>query len=262
MKNERISVIITTFGRDVPLLSQAVESARNQTYKELEIIVVDDNGIGSGLQRANADAMNSKGLRYIPNSRNLGVQFSRNKGILEATGDYIAFLDDDDIWMPEKLEKQMALIKSSGADIVFCYGYRFHGNTFDKGQLYQKNFISDRLITYQMELESDRIGSTSQPLIKKYCFARAGLFDLDMPARQDYEMWLRICRYFKVRGLNEPLFYYRYHDGERITKSFNKELRSYRLLWEKYRKDYRHSKRARAGIQMNLAVTYFKSKIL
>ncbi len=255
-----VSVIITTFGRGLDMLSQAVESVQNQTYKKIEIIIVDDNGIGSELQKVNACILGAKGVRYIPNDKNYGVQFSRNRGLLEAQGEYVAFLDDDDVWVSEKIEKQIYMMKSHNVDMVFCNGYRFRGDNFDKVQLYQKNFISNQLISYNMELESDYIGSTSHPLIRRECFARAGLFDLEMPARQDYEMWLRICKHYKVQGINEPLFYYRYHDGVRITKSYDKELLSYKLLLTKYRKDYNHNKKAKAGIQISLAVTDLKAK--
>lgn len=261
MKLNLVSVVITTYGRDKGMLLQAIESVLNQTYKNMELIVVDDNGTGTELQKKNAEFLSQyPQIHYVTNSKNSGAQFSRNRGILEAEGEYVAFLDDDDIWMPEKIEKQLALLKKHNLDMVFCNGYRIDGNSLNKRKLYQKCFISDKMISYNIELERDRIGSTSHPLIRKECFAKIGFFDLDMPARQDYEMWLRICREYKVQGIDEPLFCYRYHGGDRITKSCKKELLSYQLLWKKYKEDYKKDSVARANILFTLAITYFKMK--
>ena len=228
--NERlVSVIITTYGRAEDLIFEAINSVRNQTYKNIEIIVVDDNGLGTEHQKLNEEMfLREKDIKYIPNIKNSGAQVSRNVGILESKGEYVACLDDDDMWMPDKIEKQVALMESENLGLVYCNGYRFYNNDLNDKKLYQFNFISDQELDFITELRSDRIGSTSIPLMRKDCLAQTGLFDVDMPARQDYEMWLRFCRYYRVKGINEPLFYYRYHGGDRITKSYLKEIQ--RLL--------------------------------
>ena len=259
MNEKMVSVIITTYGRAGNLIYEAINSVRNQTYKNIEIIVVDDNGVGTEHQKMNEEMFfGEKDIKYIPNIKNSGAQVSRNIGILASKGEYIACLDDDDIWMPEKIEKQVALMESENLGLVYCNGYRFYNNDLNNKKLYQYNFISDRELDYFTELRSDRIGSTSIPLMRKDCFAQTGLFDVDMPARQDYEMWLRFCRYFRVKGINEPLFYYRYHEGARITKSQSKEVRSYHLLWKKYKDDYKRDDNARANIFFTLCRTYAK----
>jgi len=97
-------------------------------------------------------------------------------------------------------------------------------------------------------------------LIRKSCLAKTGLFDFAMPARQDYEMWLRVCKQCKVQGIDEPLFFYRCHQGERITRSLRRDLEASLLLWEKYKKDYMRNRKARARAQFGLAVVYFKMK--
>lgn len=258
-----VSVIITTYGRDNKLIFDAINSVRNQTYKNIEIIVVDDNGIGTEAQKRNQDIFDKEDdINYIANKNSSGAQVSRNVGILASKGEYIACLDDDDIWMPEKIEKQVAMIEKENLGLVFCNGYRFYNNDLNQTKLYQYNFVSDRKLDFETELRSDHIGSTSIPLMRKTCLAKTGLFDIDMPARQDYEMWLRFCRYFDVKGIDEPLFYYRYHSGDRITKSYKKEILSYQLLWKKYREDYNKNKVAKANIQFTFCRTYFKAKHL
>lgn len=161
--------------------------------------------------------------------------------------------------MPEKIEKQVKLMESENLALVYCNGYRFYNNDLNDKKIYQINFISDCLLDFTIELRSDHIGSTSIPLMRKSCFSQTGLFDVDMPARQDYEMWLRFCRYYNVKGIDEPLFYYRYHSGSRITKSFEKEIRSYQLLLKKYRDDYKKDGFAKANILFTMCRTYLKS---
>ena len=256
-----VSVIITTYGREEKLLLEAIKSVQNQSYQNIEIIIIDDNGKGSELQRKNEILLKKyTDIIYIANIVNSGAQISRNKGILRASGEYIACLDDDDIWVKDKIEKQVKLMEKEKLDLVFCNGYRFYNNNINNRKIYQINFISNRIIDFNTELKNDCIGSTSHPLMRKECFAKTGLFDIDMPARQDYEMWLRFCKYYKVKGINEPLFYYRYHDGDRITKSYKKEITSYKLLLKKYREDYKKDSIAKAYILFILSKTYLKNK--
>ncbi|PWJ36996.1 glycosyltransferase family 2 protein [Fibrobacter succinogenes] len=263
MKDKMVSVVITTYGRIGTLIFEAINSVRNQTYKNIEIIVVDDNGIGSEFQKLNEELLKREtDIRYLANKKNLGAQASRNLGILASKGEFVACLDDDDLWAPKKIEKQLKLIETEKLDLVYCNGYRFYNDDIEQKKLYQFNFISNECLDFLTELRSDHIGSTSIPLMRKDSLAQTGLFDVNMPARQDYEMWLRFCKHCKVKGINEPLFYYRYHSGNRITKSYSKEIRSYRLLLNKYKDDYRNDSVAKANILFTLCRTYIKSKKL
>lgn len=261
MTEKLVSVIITTFGRAEKMIFEAIDSVRKQTYKNIEIIVVDDNGLGSDCQKNNEKIFKKEpDIKYIANKKNSGAQVSRNIGILASAGEYIACLDDDDIWMPEKIEKQVALMETENLALVYCNGYRFYNNDKNEKKLYQFNFISDREIDFSTELMADHIGSTSIPLMRKECLAQTGLFDVDMPARQDYEMWLRFCRFFKVKGINEPLFYYRYHKGARISHDYTKEIRCNQLLLKKYKDDYKKNRIAKTNILFTLCKVYIKSK--
>lgn len=259
MEELLVSVIITTYGRGESLLIQAINSVLEQTYENIELIVVDDNGIGSNQQLYNARLLSQyNDIVYICNEKNNGVQYSRNVGILKSKGAYVAFLDDDDVWFKEKIYKQVELLEKENLGMVFCNGYRFQDNNYEQVTIYQKNFISDKLISFDLELENDHIGSTSNPLIRKECFAQTGLFDLSMPARQDYDMWIRICKYYKVKGIDEPLFYYRSHSGTRITKSEKKSFDSHMLLWKKYMNEYKKNRYAKANAMLAMAIPSFK----
>lgn len=251
---ELVSVIITTYKRSQSLLETAVDSVLRQTYDNLELIVVDDNGVGSEIQKQNELLLGEKErVRYIPNARNSGAQFSRNIGILSSKGDYIAFLDDDDYWREDKLVLQMELMQSRNLGMVFCDGIRIKEGQGPHTELYQRNPCFDREITFEMQLQTDFIGSTSQVLVRKCCFAAVGLFDPEMQARQDYEMWLRITRRFKVMGIPQTLFFYREHLGERISKNPRPCIDSYLRLLKLYGDEYGHNSLAKSNLLVNLA---------
>ena len=237
MKQGLVSVVITTYGRDRTFVLQAIESVQKQTYKNIELIVIDDNGIDTKIQRENKEFLSTiENLHYVPNLKNSGAQFSRNRGILESKGEYIAFLDDDDIWMPEKIEKQVTFLKKHNLDMVFCNGFRFYDNDLNKTKLYQVCFISDKLISYDMELRGDRIGSTSHPLLRKDCFAKC---------QQDKIMrcGFVFVNFIKFRELIIPFFtivIMKGNESQRVTKKncsviscFGKNIRKItkKILW-------------------------------
>lgn len=121
--NEKVSVIIPTYKREVKYLSRAVESILQQTYKNTELIVIDDSP--STYEHRNEiknymDSIKSDKVIYLQNEKNIGGSLSRNKGINKATGDYITFLDDDDKYLPEKIEKQLEFMISGGYDLSFA----------------------------------------------------------------------------------------------------------------------------------------------
>jgi glycosyltransferase involved in cell wall biosynthesis len=119
----RVSVVIPTYKREVKYLQRAIESIRNQTYKNTEIVIVDDNPPNSNYRQEVMQYMgqfkNNNDLIYILNPKNLGGSISRNNGINAATGDYITFLDDDDEYLPKKIAKQLEFMVQNGCDMSF-----------------------------------------------------------------------------------------------------------------------------------------------
>lgn len=249
-----VSVIITTCGRDVAYVRESLESALAQTYQRIEVIVVDDNGLDGPLSHSiERLCLAYERVVYIANAKNMGAQYSRNIGVISSTGEFVAFLDDDDLWVPEKLERQLAFFDDPSVGMVYCDGYSFADDDINNTGTFREASLFSRPITQDLELFNDYIGSTSQALIKRECFAAVGLFDSDMPARQDYEMWLRICGRYKVVGSSEKLLYYRIHSGGRISTNWEKCLESYRLILTKYGKEYSKNKYAKAKLMLRAA---------
>ena len=255
-----VSVVITTYRRKAECVREAIESVLGQTYQNIEVIVVDDNGEGSSYSSEIATMCELfDRVTYIRNKTNSGAQFSRNTGILSATGEYIAFLDDDDIWAPEKTEIQLSFFGDPTVGMVYCDGYSFFDDDKSNLGVFREASLFDRPISHELELFNDYIGSTSQAIIKRDCFAAVGLFDCDMPARQDYELWLRISKRYKIVGTPEKLLYYRKHSGERISTNWSKCHESYKLILSKYRSDYNRNKYAKAKLVLRIAASAYKA---
>ena len=127
MEEELVSVIIPTYKR-YDVLSRAIDSALNQTYNNIEIIVIDDNKKESEFRKKTEETMkkyeNNSKVKYIKNEKNLGGAETRNVGVKNANGEFIAFLDDDDEFVNDKIEKQMKhykKIESKKIGLIYCY---------------------------------------------------------------------------------------------------------------------------------------------
>ena len=256
-----VSCIITTYGRDVKIVKRALDSILAQTFKDFEVIIVDDNrGEGSEALSDSIKSLEdeSRGIRVIKTENGHGAQYARNTGIMKSSGEFVAFLDDDDRWLPEKLEKQVKLLRED-TECGMCYtdGYRVDEERAPgKRELIHDNFFNPAL-TYRELLHEDRIGSTSQAMIRRSVFDTVGLFDTDMPARQDYEMWLRISRSYKVAGIPEGLYLYNTGaDQGKITRSWKKNVEAHLLLGKKYGEDIRGDRKAKFNVIFHLAHYY------
>ncbi|AWG44220.1 hypothetical protein BEH_24425 [Priestia filamentosa] len=144
--NLKVSVIIPTYKREKAFLGRAIDSILKQTYKNVEVIVVDDNQSDSSFRKQIELFMNlyreETKVVYIKNSSNLGGALARNQGIFQSSGDYVTFLDDDDIYLPQKIERQLEFMVSGNYDMTFT-DLRIH-NTKDILIDYRKfDFIKD-----------------------------------------------------------------------------------------------------------------------
>ncbi len=227
-----ISVIIPTYNRFDSLL-KAVESVKNQTYKDIEIIVVDDNSTDERYE--NQIIHGVKLIKIEEGSKQiLGYgcgALPRNIGMDSAKGDYIAFLDDDDIWMPNKLEVQINEMKKNNIDMSSTDGYIGHGiyDEDKKYQIYNGEYYFEQLKRiYKFEddfpdkfnLEFVKIHNpiiTSSICFKKDLYDKIGNMQLiknggeyinGKKEWQDYDYWKRMLEYTDCLYIKKPLFYY------------------------------------------------------
>lgn len=226
-----ISVVITTHDRK-NLLVRAIKSVQTQTYKDLEIIVVSDGSTDGTDEIVSQMEMADNRLSFIELSPARGANAARNAGIKASRGDWVAFLDDDDEWLPEKLEKQVSLIQTD-KEIGLCY-------TWSRALYveYGIDYISAPRACGRLDKEilfSNHIGTTSTVLINKSLFKMAGMFDEALCALQDYDLWIRMCQVTTVGVVTEPLiYYYNYGNSGQISGKTDKYVRAIECIDHKY----------------------------
>jgi glycosyltransferase involved in cell wall biosynthesis len=203
MEQSLVSVIIPTHNR-AALLARAIASVRAQTYTQLEIIVVDD--ASSDNTRDVVAAINDGRIRYIRQRQNAGAPAARNQGIRAASGDYIAFLDDDDEWLPQKTEKQLAALR--GYDVVLC--------SSDLATVGKRDGAPRVLGPADFRASPFAVGGTGV-LMARAGVLRTTLFDETLPRCQDWDMFIRLALRYRLVYLNEPLLKYNAGQHERIS---------------------------------------------
>lgn len=170
-------------------------------------------------------------IKLIEHEENKGGSAARNTGIENANGKYIAFLDDDDEYLPEKIEKQVRKIR----ELPKVYGLvATEGKTMkdDKEIGPWKTDLEDGDV-YKELLGRNRILSVS-PLVKKEAFENVGKFDEDLPSCQDADMWLRAAKEYKVATIHEPLMKYHTGDDERITTDHENRVKGKKAFLKKH----------------------------
>lgn len=256
MENRLISVVITTYGRTFEFIQKSVESVLKQTYSHLEILLVDDNGAESSL-----GIELEEGLRLLRDSRisiihhekNQGACAARNTGISHSHGDYIAFLDDDDEWLPEKLTLQEAVLTQDPTiGLVYCNYYLQVGDQPMRPKR-KKNYNG---YVFNELLYKNFIGSTSFVMIRRVVVEKCGPFNINMKSSQDYEYWLRIAKQFKIFGLQQNLVIYHAHAGQRITTSVQNRIDGIEMLNSIYHDDMVKSRRVQSRRELVLAPYY------
>ncbi|MBO8173074.1 MAG: glycosyltransferase [Bacillaceae bacterium] len=211
----RVSVIIPTYNR-ARFIEDAIQSVLNQTYKDYEIIVVDDGSTDDTKDRV---IKFGDKVRYIY-QENQGPSAARNTGIRYARGEYIAFLDSDDRFLPDKLRKQMKYIRRHPT-CRFLYSW-FYKIKLKKHRTVKKLIKSKKckdreqlrysLLTRQFTIR------TSTVLVKKSCFKKVGMFNEDYLYSQDWDMWLRLASRYSAHCLKEPLVEYLSHGKNRSSR--------------------------------------------
>ena len=229
MEEEKVTVVISTYNR-FSFLQNAIESVKNQTYKNIEIIVVND--CSTQKEYYTHDWKDVKIIHMPVNSRQYfgypSSGFVKNQGVLASTGSYIAYLDDDDIWLPRKIELQMKAMKETGFKMSSTDGYIGSGiydstRTYEK---YNKEHYFNRLQEIyrskgSLQLENgfprvwdfsfERIHNCmicSSVILEKKLLEEIGLMRPLPIGQEDYDCWLRALQLTCSVYIDEPCFYY------------------------------------------------------
>ena len=257
---ELVSVIIPTYKRREEF-KVAFESVLNQTYRNIEIVVVDDNDekiYSDAIENILSDASTDFSINYIKNKKNLGGALSRNVGIFASKGKYIAFLDDDDAYMPTRVEKQIEQFeksKFSNVGIVYCYTQSLDAN--DKLLHIYKNNVQGFFL-YEAML--DCIAATSQWMCKKSALLDVDCFS-DVPSKQDSTLLIKLAyKGYQIDYVPEVLSTYYERKISRISGANPKNIRGELILRETLRQYYSGiDKRQIKEVEYNSCVRQFKS---
>lgn len=237
-----VTAIITTHNRR-PLLGRAIESVLAQTYEYMELIIVDDGSTDTTKVYCESLIKSEKRMPImyirIEPGKGHGGNYARNLGVKAAKGDYVAFLDDDDMWLPEKTVKQVELIERMNNEIVYC-GRRIE-------------LVEEKKVTYQDTLPcSEHCGdmsrkilltictSTSSILVKRQALFDISFFDENLNFWQEYELTIRLAQRQPFYFVNEPLNIYRIDrsDNIRLTNKYFEWKQTVKAIHAKHRNLY------------------------
>ena len=246
----KVSVIIPTHNRP-ELLKRAVNSVLSQTYTDLEVIVVDD-----GLEKRADEIINNfndSRLKYIQHSEEKGGSAARNTGIKSASGEFIAFLDDDDEWLLHKLATQMAQFESTPRDVGFCFSAVENVYPNRKRTTTVPSGIADY---HQLALSYFKSLLTVTLIIKKYVFEEVGMFDEQFPSHQEADLMIRVTGKFKGVGINQPLVRVAMGGHQQVGGSLNRRILGREMLLAKHMEEFKKDKKLLAAQNFGLGLMY------
>jgi glycosyltransferase involved in cell wall biosynthesis len=234
MGKKLISVLIPTYNRG-DLINQTIKSVLNQTYENIEVIVSDDGSKDN--TRNIMKKIKDKRVKYYWNKHSGIPSVTRNNGLKHCKGEYIAFLDSDDLWLPEKLQHQIAEFeKDKSIGLVCSNGINFNEDgdfgILNKTPLKDKEFEFRSLLSYNPII-------CSSVILKKEILNEVGNFNEnpELKAGEDYHMWLKVATKYKITYIESPLVKYRTHAGA-IRKSelegLNLQKNIYQSLLEEH----------------------------
>ena len=212
-----VSVVVPTYRRP-HMLTEVIDCVRAQTFGDWELVIVDDNGLGSTAQQETEAVVErfreDARIVYVSHQRNAGACAARNTGLGRARGTFVAFLDDDDVWYPEKLERQVACFASADPSVALVYGgwrYVFEDGTVELVMPTGSEHRPPAL------LQRNAIGSTSLVMCRRSALLAVDGFDETLPAMQDFDLYIRLGLRYPFAFVDDVLIDYRRHAGPRIT---------------------------------------------
>lgn len=220
-----VSVIMPAYNAE-RFIEAAVRSVMAQTIADWELLILDDGSKDTTAAIAARLASEDDRIRFLPNEANMGVAKTRNRGFGLCRGQFVALLDSDDIWLPEKLEKQLDLAEKTGADIIYCS----YGIMDEKAHKVCEDFIVPPIVSFDQFLTQSVISCStallSRKIVDRYRFMTTFY-------HEDLALWLQLLQDgYQAQGVTEVLAQYRIMQGSRASN----KLKSAVNRWRIYRK--------------------------
>lgn len=227
----KVSIVIPTYKR-ADYLDRLLKSIEVQTYKDFEVIVVDDNSPNIIEYEPVIEKYknNFSEFKFITKKENRGAPHSRNLGIKEAKYDLIALVDDDDEWLPTKLEKQVEIFENSDDKVGLVYTWT---DVMDENETIIHNYRSQIEGNAKKEILKECFIPSPSVMVRKKAIVEAGLFDESFPSCQDWDMWTRIIiKGYEIKVLKDVVTIYHKHNNGNIGLSKNAKL-GYKMYYRK-----------------------------
>jgi len=269
MNHPLVTVIIPAYNHEA-YISECIESVFNQTYKNIQLIVINDGSTDNTKQLIQKILDQKNDAFSFISKKNEGLIKTLNLGISLAQGTYFCILASDDFWMPNKIEKQVAVMEKNPdagvvfSDTYFCYGMK---KTEVKYSKYKPRLLKIKQgvpVNLYNRLIVENLVISTTVLIRLDVLKSVGNFD-DTLTYEDYDMWLRISKKYNIIYLNEPMAYYRIHAANfskqnlKMLKGATRTLeKQYSLLKSDHNLFYIFSKRI--TFYLILAATKIKKR--
>ena len=231
MNNNLVSIVTPSYNCE-PFIAETIQSVINQTYTNWELLIVDDNSSDNSVAIIKEFLLIDTRIQLFQQDVNQGAAIARNIGIEKSKGEFIAFLDSDDLWMPKKLELQIAFMQKN--DFNFTHTSYFFID--ESSKVLPKTYVVKGKLSYKDMLYTNRIGCLSVVLNQS---KMGKIFMPNMRKRQDYAHWLNILKVEDfVYGLDQPLAKYRIRKNsmsankvEMLKWNFNLFYKNQKLSW-------------------------------
>lgn len=222
----KVSVIIPAFNAML-YLPETVESVLRQTFTDFEVLIVNDGSSDNTAQWASQ--LVDPRVKLISQA-NQGLPGARNTGITHAQGEYLAFLDADDIWEPTKLEKQVHLLEENPTvGLVYTWSALVDHTGKSTGRVFAYCAEGD---AWKKLIEENVVGCGSAAMVRRCCFETVGVFDRNLRSAEDWDMWIRIGSRYRFAVIKEPLVQYRQHPSS-MSKNWQVMEQAFRIVIEK-----------------------------
>lgn len=222
----KVSVIIPAYNA-MTFLPETLASVLNQTFTDFEVIIVNDGSTDSIVEWLTQ--LTEPRIKLI-SQENQGLSKTRNAGIAQAQGEYIAFIDADDLWQPTKLEKQVQCLDSkSDAGLVYTWTAYIDENG---KSIYQPLMSNAEGWVLEKVIENDPMTNGSSAMVRRSCLDLVGGFDPEMGSASDRDMWIRLAVHYPFALIKEPLTLYRRHTNN-MTRNYQKTIQELTKVFEK-----------------------------
>ncbi len=218
-----VSVVVPTFNA-APTLAEALDSVLNQSHLALEVLIIDDGSTDASGEIARRYAAGDRRCRYF-RQENAGSAAARNRGIEEARGALVAFLDADDLYAPEKIARQLAVLRQARGEAAVLTGIRrfmvVDGRKTDLNVTAVPELPANNPLPALLGLGAGQMAIFTTALVPKDCLLRAGGYNPRLSTAEDWDLWLRLAGFCSFPAIQEPLYLYRKAAG---TRTANEDL--------------------------------------